>query len=270
MIWFFLCVGLLVAGYFLYGKFIERIFGPKPEAENPAITMADGSDYVPMSDKKVYLVQLLNIAGVGPIFGPIPAFLPSTASRHALDRLRLRNLRRRQCDYFSGMLSVRVPGRLGADRGRRAPRQRRQALHEPVCRGAAHAGGRGLCAGARRACSPTSPPPIWSTGCGHLRLPHPGHHSPHRPDHRSLLPIFGALLVFACRSGLIIGLMVSGRASYNTGWTSPACTRPELPLWPLLFITIACGAVSRLPPPSRPLMALHAEQSSAASSSTAP
>lgn len=71
MIWFFLCVGLLIAGYFIYGKFIERIFGPKPELKTPAITMADGVDYVPMSDKKVYLVQLLNIAGVGPIFGPI-------------------------------------------------------------------------------------------------------------------------------------------------------------------------------------------------------
>ena len=64
MIWFFLCVGLLVAGYFIYGKFIEQIFGPKPERATPAITMADGVDYVPMSDKKVYLVQLLNIAGV--------------------------------------------------------------------------------------------------------------------------------------------------------------------------------------------------------------
>ena len=93
MIWFFLCVGLLIAGYFIYGKFIERIFGPKPELKTPAITMADGVDYVPMSDKKVYLVQLLNIAGVGPIFGPIfenftsssatpsiPAFFPSVSA----------------------------------------------------------------------------------------------------------------------------------------------------------------------------------------------
>ena len=40
MIWFFLCVGLLIAGYFIYGKFIERIFGPKPELKTPAITMA--------------------------------------------------------------------------------------------------------------------------------------------------------------------------------------------------------------------------------------
>ena len=71
MSWFLLAVGLLLAGYFFYGKFVEKVFGPRPEQATPAVTMADGVDYVPMSDKKIYLVQLLNIAGVGPIFGPI-------------------------------------------------------------------------------------------------------------------------------------------------------------------------------------------------------
>ena len=65
MIWFFLCVGLLVAGYFIYGKFIERIFGPKPERATPVITMADGVHYVPIWDNQVYLAGRCSLAGVG-------------------------------------------------------------------------------------------------------------------------------------------------------------------------------------------------------------
>jgi hypothetical protein len=108
MIWFFLCVGLLIAGYFIYGKFIERIFGPKPELKTPAITMADGVDYVPMSDKKVYLVQLLNIAGVGPIFGPILGALygPVAMLWIVFGCIFAGAVH----DYFSGMLSVRARG----------------------------------------------------------------------------------------------------------------------------------------------------------------
>ena len=108
MIWFFLCVGLLIAGYFIYGKFIERIFGPKPELKTPAITMADGVDYVPMSDKKVYLVQLLNIAGVGPIFGPILGALygPVAMLWIVFGCIFAGAVH----DYFSGMLSVRAKG----------------------------------------------------------------------------------------------------------------------------------------------------------------
>ncbi|MCX9458010.1 carbon starvation protein A, partial [Vibrio cholerae] len=71
MIWFLLCVGILIAGYFIYGAIIEKIFNPRPERQTPALAMQDGVDYVPMSNAKVWLVQLLNIAGVGPIFGPI-------------------------------------------------------------------------------------------------------------------------------------------------------------------------------------------------------
>ena len=108
MIWFFLCVGLLIAGYFIYGKFIERIFSPKPELKTPAITMADGVDYVPMSDKKVYLVQLLNIAGVGPIFGPILGALygPVAMLWIVFGCIFAGAVH----DYFSGMLSVHAKG----------------------------------------------------------------------------------------------------------------------------------------------------------------
>ena len=71
MLWFFICVALLLAGYFLYSRAIENVFGIRPERQTPAYTMQDGIDYVPMSKKRIWLIQLLNIAGTGPIFGPI-------------------------------------------------------------------------------------------------------------------------------------------------------------------------------------------------------
>ncbi|MCM3569519.1 carbon starvation protein A [Neobacillus mesonae] len=62
---------LLIIGYFTYGKFVEKIFGVKEERATPAYVNNDGIDYVPMSTSKNSLIQLLNIAGTGPVFGPI-------------------------------------------------------------------------------------------------------------------------------------------------------------------------------------------------------
>ncbi|MGG4266601.1 carbon starvation CstA family protein [Peribacillus simplex] len=62
---------LLILGYFTYGRFIEKMFGVKSERPTPAYANRDGVDYLPMSTSKNSLIQLLNIAGVGPIFGPI-------------------------------------------------------------------------------------------------------------------------------------------------------------------------------------------------------
>lgn len=71
MFTFLSALALLVIGYFTYGKFIERMFGVKEDRSTPAYTHQDGVDYLPMTEKKNSLIQLLNIAGVGPIFGPI-------------------------------------------------------------------------------------------------------------------------------------------------------------------------------------------------------
>ncbi|MBD2868024.1 carbon starvation CstA family protein [Paenibacillus arenilitoris] len=64
-------IALLVVGYFTYGKIVERIFGVNEQRQTPAYSHSDGVDYLPMNKKKNMLIQLLNIAGVGPIFGPI-------------------------------------------------------------------------------------------------------------------------------------------------------------------------------------------------------
>lgn len=71
MITFFVAIGLLIVSYFTYGKYVEKVFGMKEERATPAYTMSDGLDYVPMGKQRNSLIQLLNIAGVGPIFGPI-------------------------------------------------------------------------------------------------------------------------------------------------------------------------------------------------------
>lgn len=71
MVTFISCIVLLILGYFTYGFYIEKMFGVKDERPTPAYDQKDGIDYVPMNTKSNALIQLLNIAGVGPIFGPI-------------------------------------------------------------------------------------------------------------------------------------------------------------------------------------------------------
>ncbi len=74
MITFFICLAILICGYFLYGKYVQRVFGIS-DKPTPSITKEDGVDYVPLSTGRVFLIQLLNIAELGPIFGAIAGAL---------------------------------------------------------------------------------------------------------------------------------------------------------------------------------------------------
>lgn len=71
MITFIIAVALLIIGYFTYGAFIEKLFTANDKRTTPAFTKQDNVDYLPMGTKRNSMIQLLNIAGVGPIFGPI-------------------------------------------------------------------------------------------------------------------------------------------------------------------------------------------------------
>lgn len=62
---------LLVLGYLFYSRFVAGVIGISPDRKSPALRMADGVDYVPMPTWKVFMIQFLNIAGLGPIFGAI-------------------------------------------------------------------------------------------------------------------------------------------------------------------------------------------------------
>ncbi len=72
---FFLCILLLLAGYGLYGRFAERVYGADMQAPMPCDTRADGVDYVRLPTWRVFLIQLLNIAGLGPVFGALAGCL---------------------------------------------------------------------------------------------------------------------------------------------------------------------------------------------------
>lgn len=98
----------LVAGYFFYGKVAEKIFGPEPGRLTPAKSRPDGIDYVAMPAWKVYMVQFLNIAGTGPIFGAIMGakFGPSSYLWIVFGCIFAGAVH----DYMVGMLSVRNGG----------------------------------------------------------------------------------------------------------------------------------------------------------------
>ena len=107
MISFTLCLLALIAGYLLYGRFVERVFGPD-DRETPAIAQADGLDYVALPNWKVFMIQFLNIAGTGPIFGAIMGakFGPAAYLWIVLGCI----FAGATHDYLSGMLSVRHNG----------------------------------------------------------------------------------------------------------------------------------------------------------------
>ncbi len=97
----------LISGYFIYGAFYREIFGINEKRQTPAHTKQDGVDYVPMSTPKVYLVQLLNIAGVGPILTIMGALYgPAAMLWIVLGCIFAGAVH----DYFSGMLSIRNGG----------------------------------------------------------------------------------------------------------------------------------------------------------------
>ena len=107
MISFLLCLALLIIGYFVYGKIVDNTFGPD-DRETPAVRINDGVDYVVMPQWKLFLVQLLNIAGLGPIFGALSGALwgPIVFLWITFGTIFAGGVH----DYFSGMLSERNDG----------------------------------------------------------------------------------------------------------------------------------------------------------------
>lgn len=107
MISFTLALLALIAGYLFYGKFVERVFGPD-DRPTPAVALADGVDYIVMPNWKVFMIQFLNIAGTGPIFGAIMGawYGPKAYLWIVFGCIFAGAVH----DYLSGMLSVRQKG----------------------------------------------------------------------------------------------------------------------------------------------------------------
>lgn len=108
MITFCIALLILIGGYFIYGAWVEKVFGVEPNRTTPAYASTDGIDYIPMPTWKVFLIQFLNIAGLGPIFGAIMGILygPSAYLWIVFGTIFGGAVH----DYLSGMLSVRRNG----------------------------------------------------------------------------------------------------------------------------------------------------------------
>ena len=262
MVWFLTCVAALIGGYFIYGAFIEKIFGIKEDRKTPAYTKTDGVDFVPMSTPKVYLVQLLNIAGVGPIFGPIMGALygPAAMLWIVLGCIFAGAVH----DYFSGMLSIRnggasVPTITGKYLGNGAKHFMNVFAIVLL-----------LLVGVVFVSAPASMLTSLMNDQFDLGITMTamvviifGYYIiativPVDKIIGRFYPLFGALLIFMS-VGLITAIALSSDHSVLGGYEpSQMFTNMnpnDLPLWPALFITIACGAISGFHATQSPLMA---------------
>lgn len=108
MITFLICLALIIAAYFIYGTFLERVCGISPAAAMPSKTRYDGVDYIPMPMWKTFMIQLLNIAGLGPFFGAIlgAAYGPVAFIWITVGSILIGSVH----DFVSGVISVKMGG----------------------------------------------------------------------------------------------------------------------------------------------------------------
>jgi len=231
---------LLLLGYFIYGSFVERVFGIDPERKTPAYALQDGVDYVPLSQTKSALIQLLNIAGLGPIYGAIQGAMwgPAAFLWIVFGGIFAGAVH----DYLSGMISLRndgtnVPVLVSKYLGEKARLVVNIfTLLLLVLVGVVFVTGP---AGLMAMLTPGLSKQAWVFiifAYYFLATLLPIDKIIGR-----VYPIFGAIL-------LIMAAGIGG-ALFMQGYKVPEITFQNLhpggaPLWPLLFITIACGAIS--------------------------
>ncbi|HGO5293973.1 TPA: carbon starvation protein A [Photobacterium damselae subsp. damselae] len=262
MTWFLFCVAALIGGYFIYGTFIEKIFGINEKRQTPAFTKQDGVDYVPMSNKRVYLVQLLNIAGVGPIFGPIMGALygPAAMLWIVLGCIFAGAVH----DYFSGMLSIRnggasVPTITGRYLGNGAKHFMNifaivLLLLVGVVFVSAPAGMITNLINEQTSFNVTMTSMVVVIFAYYVLATI----VPIDTIIGRFYPLFGALLIFMS-VGLITAIAFSSEhtllGNFEVSQMFSNLNPNDMPLWPALFITIACGAISGFHATQSPLMA---------------
>lgn len=261
-LWFIIATLALIVGYYTYGKFVERVFEPNPERKTPAITQADGVDFVTMPKWKLWLIQLLNIAGVGPVFGPIMGALygPTALLWIVLGSIFAGAVH----DYFSGMLSVRykganVPQIVGFNLGNIA----RQIMRVFAVLLLLLVGVVFATAPANLLAKLTPEELNFGVWLGIIFLYYfIATLVPIDKLIGRIYPLFGALLIIMA-VGITIAMFVKMPGEfYNWADISKNNHPASLPLWPLMFITIACGALSGFHATQSPLMArcLHNEK----------
>lgn len=255
MITFTFCLLALIIGYFLYGRIVERMFGPDGR-QTPALTRADGVDYIPMPTWKIFMIQFLNIAGLGPIFGAIMGAKFGTASYLwiVLGSIFAGAVH----DYLSGMLSMRHDGEsLPELIGRYLGVTTKQVMRVftvilMVLVGSVFvAGPAGLLANLTPEVLDTT---FWIVVVFLYYVL--ATMLPIDKIIGKIYPIFALALLFMA-VGILIMLYVNHPALPEL-WDGLQNTHPhaaDLPIFPIMFVSIACGAISGFHATQSPLMA---------------
>ena len=257
MISFFVCLILLVVGFFTYSKLVEKIFRID-DRPTPAVAHPDGVDYVPMKTWRIFLVQLLNIAGLGPIYGALSGACwgPSVYLWIVLGSIFGGAVH----DYLSGMISIRkcgmsLPEIVGDELGGGVRQAMRLfSLVLMVLVGTVFVTTpAGLLATMTQGWGFFGSITFWSVVIFIYYIL--ATLLPIDALIGRIYPLFGvALLIMAV--GVLVGIFTHG------GWM-PEITdaftnhhpNESLPIFPMLFITIACGAVSGFHATQSPMMA---------------
>ena len=257
MITFFICLTILLAGYIFYSKYLEKMMEVDPNRPTPATTLIDGVDYVPMPWWRVLLIQFLNIAGLGPIFGAIAGALwgPVAFVWIVFGTVFAGAVH----DYLSGMLSVRHNGLsitevIGIYLGSTTKQVMRFFIIVlMVLVGAVFISGP---AGILANLTPKTLDFtfwVWVIFIYYILATM----LPIDKIIGKIYPVFGFALLFMAVS-LIISLIVKGYSIPELtadNWQNFHYNKENLPIFPMLFITIACGAISGFHATQSPLMA---------------
>lgn len=253
MLTFVIALIVLVLGYVFYGKFIERLFGADPNREVPAKSMADGVDYIAMPTWKAYMIQFLNIAGLGPIFGAIMGAKFGTASYLwiVFGTIFAGSVH----DYLSGMMSMRhggesLPQLIGRYLG--GPVQKVFIIFSLVLL---------ILVGAVFISQPadilarlTNNSVGINAWIGIIFVYYLiATLFPIDKIIGKFYPIFGAALLFMA-FGIMIALLVE-RPELPEMWNGFGTKYDKNPIFPMMFISIACGAISGFHATQSPLMA---------------
>lgn len=257
MITFIVAIIALVLGYVFYGAFVEKTIGADANRQTPAFTNEDGVDYIPMPLWKVFLIQFLNIAGTGPIFGAIGGILfgPAAYLWIVLGCIFAGAMH----DYLSGMISLRkggssLPEIIGDELGSGVRLVMRIfALVLMVMVGAVFVTTpAGLLSGMTSDWGFFGSPTFWSIVIFAYYIL--ATLLPIDALIGKIYPLFGvALLIMA--AGVCWGIFTQDGAMPEITDAFQSHHPKNLPIFPFLFVTIACGAISGFHATQTPMMA---------------
>lgn len=256
MITFLVCLAVLVIGYFVYGKYVERVFKPDYNRKTPAITMQDGVDYIPMPTWKILMIQFLNIAGLGPIFGAIMGakFGPASYIWIVFGSIFAGAVH----DYFSGVLSLRnngasLPELIGKYLGNGAKQTMRVfTILLMVLVGAVFVSGP---SGLLAKLTPESlDATFWAIVVFIYYIL--ATLLPVDKIIGKVYPVFAIAILFMALGMLVMLIVKSPILPEITSLSSLKNTSPDNnPIFPMMFVSIACGAISGFHATQSPMMA---------------